>query len=284
MTQLALDIKDVPVAIGYSGGTSSQWMVDAVLNGVIPRPEHLAVFFADAGDEHVWTYDAVDRTEERCRAAGVQFIRTRTHRKESISESILAACRGERTRIDNPPFWTENPGGGRGRLTQRCTQIWKSRALRKAQAHWLALSGLKKRAQTWIGFAADEVHRANKAIARPEVKWATLHFPAIRLRVSREQQRSDVERWTGAPAPLFSMCVECPFKNEERWKQTSAVDLPKALEVDEAIRDGMANVGVEEPCYLSDRLIPVADLLRGRTRADLGKTEVPGCDAGMCFL
>ena len=44
----------LPVALNYSGGTSSRWMLDAVLNGLIKRPEHFGVFFADTGDEHEW--------------------------------------------------------------------------------------------------------------------------------------------------------------------------------------------------------------------------------------
>src|ERR1700691_4274453 len=100
--------EQLPVAISYSGGVSSQWLVDAILNGELARPEHVAVFFSNTGDEHEWTYEAIEQTAERCAAGGLPFIRTATHRSESISESLAAAVRGERTRIDNPPFWTEN--------------------------------------------------------------------------------------------------------------------------------------------------------------------------------
>lgn len=274
---------ELPVAISYSGGASSQWLVEAVLNGTIKRPEHVAVFFSDTGDEHAWTYDAIARMAERCASEGLSFIRTRTHRPESLSAAVLSATRGERTRLDNPPFWTENPGGGRGKLAQRCTIVWKTRPLRAAQAAWLKSLGLRKRLVTWIGFGADEQHRAIKAVARNEVQWASLDFPAIRFGKTRPQQRGDLARW-GSKAPLFSMCVMCPFKNEERWRQTGAEDLAKAIEVDEAIRDGLWHVAVEEPAYLFDGLIPVAALLRGDRRRVEPLAQVPGCDAGACFV
>lgn len=286
---------DTPVAISLSGGASSEWLLRAMLEGKIPRPRHVAAFFAETGCEHEWTYERIAELEELCKAHGVPFFRARTHRTspvngewDSIIESITSAFLGERTRIDNPPFWTENPGGGRGKLTQKCTQIWKSRPLRVAQAAWLKEIGQRKRVVTWIGFAGDEVHRANKAIARVEAKWATLAFPAISLRVGREEQRADIARWTGRPAPRFSMCIICPFKSAERWKQTSERDVKIALDVDEMIRDGMANVGVDEPCYLYDGLIPVRALLRGE-RAKVaplsnGANTGPGCDGGHCFL
>ena len=44
----------LPVVISYSGGASSEWLVEAVIRGVLPRPEHLAVVFADTGWEHAW--------------------------------------------------------------------------------------------------------------------------------------------------------------------------------------------------------------------------------------
>ena len=273
----------VPVAISYSGGASSQWLVEAVLNGVIQRPEHVAVFFSDTGDEHEWTYEAIDRMAERCAAEGLTFVRTRTHRPDTLSGAILSATRGERTRLDNPPFWTENPGGGRGKLAQKCTQVWKTRPLRAAQSAWVKSLGLAKRVETWIGFGLDEQHRATKAVARNDVKWASLDFPAIRHLKSRAAQRADLARWR-SKAPLFSMCVHCPFKNEERWRQTGAKDLAKAVEIDEAIREGLSHVAVEEPAYLFDGLIPVTALLRGERRRAEPLTAVPGCDAGACFV
>jgi hypothetical protein len=273
----------LPVAISYSGGASSQWLVEAVLNGAIDRPEHVAVFFSDTGDEHEWTYEALDRMEERCGREGLSFIRTRTHRTDTLSGAIMSATRGERARLDNPPFWTENPGGGRGKLAQKCTPIWKTRPLRAAQAAWVKSLGLPKRVETWIGFGLDEQHRAVKASARNDVQWATLDYPAIRHRKSRAEQRADLARW-GSKAPLFSMCVECPFKSEERWRQTGGKDLAKAIEIDEAIREGLSHVAVDEPAYLFDGLIPVRSLLKGaRSRQD-PQLSIPGCDAGACFV
>lgn len=277
-------METLPVGAAYSGGTSSRWAIDAVINGEIERPEHFAVFFADTGDEHAWTYEDVEATEARCKSAGIDFVRCATHRGESLSEAIMSATRGERTRLDNPPFWTENPGGGRGRLTQRCTAIWKTRAIRNAQSAWLKAKGLPKRAKIWIGFAKDEQHRAIKALARNEVKWQRLDFPAIRLGRMRGQQRADIARWGGA-APMFSMCKHCPFKSPERWRQTPAKELEGVYEMDEAIRHGLEHVAVEEPAFLCDRLIPVEQLIRkGDPQPNLPGFEIPGCDSGMCFL
>lgn len=274
---------EIPVGAAYSGGTSSSWPIYAVARGLIPRPKYFAVFFADPGDEHAWTYEAVEQMEETCRREGIPFFRGSTHRRESLSEAVMSATRGERTRLDNPPFWTENASGSRGQLSQQCTQIWKTRVVRKMQSQWLKSIGLRKRIKTWIGFAADEQRRATRAVGNNDVQWATLDFPAIRLGRDRAQQRAELASWGIAP-PRFSMCIHCPFKSPARWRETPEPELRRACEMDEAIRHGLEHVGVDDPCYLTDRLIPVEQLVRrGDPQPSLPGME-SGCDSGMCFL
>lgn len=271
-----------PVGISYSGGASSRWMVDAVINGEIERPEHVAVFFADTGDEHEWTYEDVDSTESRCKSAGIPFFRG-SHR-ELLVDAVLSATRGERTRVDNPPFWTENPGGSRGQLDTKCSKLFKTAVIRRLQSSWLASLGLPKRIACWIGFGNDEQHRANKAVGKCDVQWTKLDFPAIRLGKGRGAQRADIAKW-GLKAPRFSMCRKCPFKSPERWLQTTPADLEGVYEYDDAIRHGLENVAVNETCFISDRLIPIEQLIRrGDPQPSLPGFEPPGCDGGACFL
>lgn len=272
----------LPVGINYSGGTSSEWLIDAVIEGEIERPEYVAVFTSDTGDEHEWTYEAMSKTEERCRSAGIAFVRC-SDPHTTLSASILSVG-GSVIRADNPPLWTESQGGGRGQLIQKCTKRFKTAPIRRAQSLWLESLKKPKRIEAWIGFGADESHRATKAVARNDVQWQSLAFPAIRLGKSRSAQRSDLEKWTGS-APPFSMCVHCPFKSPARWHQTTGADLAKAIEVDEFVRHGLEPAGVDDPCFLSDRLIPVEQLIRnGDPQPSLPGLEAPGCDAGACFL
>lgn len=272
----------IPVGISYSGGASSRWMIDMLLAGEIERPEHVAVFFADTGDEHEWTYEDVAATAERCRREGVPFFRG-SHR-EPLVDAVLSATRGERTRVDNPPFWTENPGGGRGQLDTKCSKLFKTAVIRRLQSAWLASLGLPKKITCWIGFANDEQRRANKALTRADVRWQALDFPAIRLGRNRAAQRADIAR-LGRKAPRFSMCRKCPFKSPDRWTQTTEHDLEGAFEYDSAIRHGLEHVAVTEPAFVTDRLIPLERLIRrGDPQPSLPGFDLPGCDGGACFL
>lgn len=80
------------------------------------------------------------------------------------------------------------------------------------------------------------------------------------------------------------MCTFCPFKSPKRWRETSESDLAAAIEVDEAIRD-LDCIGLTEgPAFLTDRLIPIRELVeRGDPQPDLPGLE-SYCDEGACFL
>lgn len=272
----------MPVAISYSGGSSSEWMIQAVIEGKIPRPEHFAVFFSDTKNEHDWTYEAVSQVEERCRREGITFIRC--ERSEGLPEHLISINRDGKTRADHPPLHVAK-GHGSGVIEHRCTREFKVAPMRRAQSAWLKEIGQPKKITKWIGFAADEVGRAIKATGKAalDVKWESLDFPAIRMGVRRGQQKADLVKSTGR-APRFSMCKICPFKTPDRWRATSPSELPGVYEVDEAIRD-MTNVGITEgDCFLTNRLIPVERLIK---RGD-PQPPLPGlesyCDGGACFL
>lgn len=274
MSQSAL----IPVGVNYSGGTSSEWMVEAINRGVIKRPALCAVFFSDTKEEHGWTYDAINEVEARCRAAELRFIRCALGPK--MGDVIVDWAARRVQRMDNPPLFIDKGDGVRGQLNQRCSQRFKSEVIRRAQWRWLKTMGMPRRIVSWIGFAADETKRATKAVARKGPKWVTLDFPAVRLGVTREQQRADLIKWTGR-APKFSMCVCCPWKTPARWRETTGDDLARAIQIDEAVRNLDESGLTDGPAYLSSRLIPVADL--ARTQHPVTEEE-PTCDAGACFL
>ena len=274
---------NIPVAISYSGGASSKWMIHAVIHGLIPRPQHLAVITADTAIEHDWTYEDIERTKADCLRAGIPFIQCAAG--ESLPDHLLRVSRDGSSRADQPPLWIATRGGGMGRAQHRCTKEFKVAPMRRAQSAWLHSLDLRKRIVKWVGFAADEVARAVKSSGKQEVEWETLDFPAIRLGRRRDAQRAELRAW-GVAVPRFSMCTICPWKKAgRRWNETPERQLQKVYEIDEAIRDAAA-IGLDEgEAYLSSALIPVSRLIKhGAPQLVLPGMDLAGCDAGPCFL
>jgi hypothetical protein len=270
---------DVAVGVAFSGGKSSLWLIHAMLRGILPRPRNLAVFTADTGLEHSWTYEEIERTEELCKSEGIEFVRCA--REEDLGAHLLDVQ--NRTRADHPPVYIAKDGGGRGQAEHRCTREFKVAPMRRAQSAWLKRIGSPKKIIKWVGFAADEAHRGTKAVAKQDVQWERLEFPAIRLGMTRAMQEADLIKWTGR-APRFSMCTICPWKTPERWTATPPEQLQMVYEIDEAIRD-MSSVGLTDgDAFLSDRLIPVEQLIRRGGPTPGKATKDAGCDGGYCFL
>jgi len=271
----------LPVCISYSGGTSSRWVIEAMIRGVIPRPQHVAVFSAQTGEEHSWTYVDMNEVEVVCRNAGLLFTKCYHPKHSSLGNHILEAVSSGATRMDNPPFYIDK-GGSRGQIGQRCSREFKTYPIRRAVSKWLKSIRMPKRVEAWIGFAADELNRAQKALAKRDVQWETLDFPGIRYGRTRAMQRAELTAWIGH-APKFSMCTFCPHKTPERWAATEGKDLERAIEVDENIRN-LDEFGLTDgPAYLSDRLVPISKLPRYNASSDdLRGTD--GCEGGRCFL
>ncbi len=273
----------LPIVISYSGGSASEEMVHLVVRGEIPRPEHIAVAFADTGDEHEWTYEAVERVAATCARAGIPFLRSSAGEALSAHLATIGRQDREHQRADHPPFWIAK-GDGRGKAIQKCTRAFKVAPMRRSVSEWLAAERLPKRVIKWVGFSRDEVQRAHKAIGRQDVAWERLDFPLIRLGMVRAQVRADLAAHGVAP-PRFSMCVFCPYKSDERWRAMTLTDAAKAIAVDESVRD-LDEIGLTDgEAYCSDELVPVeAVLKRGAPR----QIPLPGlesyCDGGACFL
>lgn len=155
--------------------------------------------------------------------------------------------------------------------------------MRRAQSAWLRSLGLPKKIIKWVGFAADETHRAERSLAKTDVAWERLEFPAIRAGLTRDEQRAQVLRMVGS-APKFSMCIYCPKKDRGRWLETSEADLKTVYRVDAAIRN-LDEIGLTEgEAFLCSQLIPVADLIRRGSSAPDSTEGDSSCDGGACFL
>lgn len=280
----------IPVAISYSGGTS-EWFQEAMDRGVLPRPRNVAMFFADVGEEHEWTYPRVDAVEARCLRSGIPFFRCK-HPSGGLGDHILRAVSEGATRMDNPPFYIRKPDGSKGQAIQKCSREFKRAVLRRAKREWMRSMRLPKSCRvgrwlltSWIGYGADEADRAQTATSDPDVLWERLDFPAIRLGLTRVDMARQLVEWIGS-APKFSMCVACPHKTIDRWADTTPGDWKRAIRIDDAVRN-LDEIGLTQgEAFVSDRLVPLREL-KGRL-AEFQRLPVvtngKPCSTSRCFL
>lgn len=171
------------------------------------------------------------------------------------------ALLGIKPRFANPPLFTKNEDGSRGRLTRGCTRDYKINA---------GLAAIKKRlgyekgarmpshpiAEQWIGFSADERHRVSPS----PVPWLHTRQPLIEVDWAVQK----VERWVLEEYGLrvrHSGCYFCPNAGDAVWqamKRDDPEEFERACQREELARDKMPNV--REPVYFHDSLQPLRSI------------------------
>jgi hypothetical protein len=120
-------MKEILTTLQYSGGRQSHALLEMVLRGDMPKPEHFLVLNADPGMENQNSYPAVEYMRRRCLEAGIPFRTART----TLLHDLLTFKERGLTHLDQPPYWTRNrKTGKKGRLKQKCTMFYKVAAMR----------------------------------------------------------------------------------------------------------------------------------------------------------
>ena len=280
------------VALNYSGGVQSEWMLWRVLLGLVERPKYFAVFNANPGMENGRTQPHVDAMRFECAKQGIDFV---TAPGPDLLQDILAIKTNGRTRLDTPPYWT--PGKREvGTLKQACTKHYKIAPMDRAVRLWLKRRwgiGLRNHralrtgaVEKWIGFTADEQPRADSVTRSKHQRYVSFRFPLIDDGLTKSDIVDEfISR--GLPLPERSMCNACPYHGLRSLKQMHderPVDWAQAVAVDESIRD-WSQIGVKEPCFVSKTLLPLTVLAeRGFDLGNDLKNDLHQCSSGVCFV
>lgn len=168
---------------------------------------------------------------------------------------------GLKPRFANPPLFTKNEDGTRGRLTRGCTRDYK---INVGLAEVKRLLGYEKGqrmpnhpiAEQWIGFSADERHRVSPS----PVPWLHTRQPLIEVDWTVQK----VERWILDEYGLrvrHSGCYFCPNAGDGVWlamKSDDPEEFERACQREEQARNSMPNV--REPVYFHDSLVPLREI------------------------
>lgn len=280
--------KPLVQCLSFSGGRQSTALLWMAILGHIPvDPDNFLVLTANPGMEDSRTYPHIEEMQERGRRAGFTCL---TVEGPNLHSDIVFLSWFGRTRLDNPPYWTDRGNGRKeGKLMQKCTAYYKiapmDRALRiyLEERHGISRESRRPPAgcvEKWIGFGMSEVQR----IKPSRQKYINFCYPLI-------EQRVDIARYfaeIGKPMPPRSVCNACFSNGLDHYRdmyKNRPDDWAQAVTVDDAVRD-WSQIGVRNPVYVSKALMPLRELAandfqfvgRGNVEADYS------CDSGMCFL
>lgn len=194
-----------------------------------------------------------------------------------------------RKRIDNPPYWTKNEDGSRGKLKQGCTQHYKIAPIRTelrrylAQKHGVSQGCLRAgMVETWVGFAQDEWHRCSES----DVQYITFRYPLIDLKMDRAQVAGYFLK-NEIPLPSRSVCLACFSNGLDHYRDMHAnrpADWERAVEVDDAVAQWQRLGITKQEVFVSPTLIRLRDLPTINFGAEDENMEEHHCNSGVCFL
>lgn len=174
------------VQLAYSGGKASECLLWMILKGDIVPPAKLIVTCANPGMEHPMTHVHTKAMEQRCKDAGIPFLRA----NDNLYEGLMKAKASGATRFDFPAFFTKNRTTGKiGKMMQKCTKEYKIAPMDRLARHWMdANLGISKRTKRigekilckWIGFTFDEAHRIREHKC---AKYVHFDYPLANLRI-----------------------------------------------------------------------------------------------------
>lgn len=273
--------------LSHSGGVQSQLLLEMVLCGEIEKPFNFVVLNANPGMERRKTRLLIEENRRRCAEAGIDYI---TAQGPNLFNDIVNTQFDGSTRLDNPPYWTKDENGKRGRLMQKCTHHYKIAPMDRALRHYLSrkhgVSWNTKRirpgfVEKWIGFAHDEWHRCSES----DVKYIRFRYPLI----ERKMDKAKCVGWflkNNRPLPVRSVCNGCFANGLAMFKEmyeTEPEDWTQAVACDNALESWKGRIAQQE-VFVSASLVRLRDLPAinfGMEDEDMSEHH---CNSGVCFV
>ena len=258
---------DLPIVWSYGGGTQTAAIAVLVLQGRLPRPDH--IIMADTGREATATWDYLDTVVQPALEAEGMRVEVAPH---SLASKDLWDNDGKPMM---PVYTAGGDGESIGRMRNFCSGEWK----RDVVERFLRSLGYgpKNPAQQWLGFSTDEIQR----LKRDHRPWLLLRYPLCFDVPTSRHECTRLVVAHGWPEPPKSSCWMCPHRSNRQWRDLRdnwPADFAAACALDDEIRLRDADA------FVHHSGVPLR-------LADLGTAEAAGlfsaaesCDSGYCFV
>lgn len=243
--------------VSFGAGVQSTTMLLMAAHGAIgPVPDY--AIFADTEDEPREVYDHLGWVTSSNVGLPFEVLRVSAG---NIRREMLDAAAGVANAYGRPPLYIRGDDGRIGITNRQCTQDYKIEPIERKLRELLGLRPRQRWprvpvVEQWIGISTDEIGRL-----KPSRRDAVHNrHPLVEIGYSRR----DCLRWleeNGYPRPPKSACRICPFRSQREWqslRDRAPDDFASAVEVDEAIRGGLASLNKGTP-YLHRSATPLRE-------------------------
>lgn len=271
--------------LSLGAGVQSTTLALLAAVGEIGPPLDCAIF-ADTGSEPAGVYRHLEWLCSGVLPFPVHVLPPVKGR--SLGAELLASTRGESPRGSHarPPFYVKKIDGEKGIIRRQCTGDYKIDPIEKRIRELL---GIKPRArwpreavvEQWLGISRDEASRMKQAPRSAMI----FRYPLIEIGWTRHNCLEWLAR-RGYPTPPKSACTFCPYHTDRTWRELRDTDpggWQEAIEIDEAIRQGLQQTTLAGELYLHKSCIPLrlVDLSSAEDRGQLNWLNECGGHCGV---
>lgn len=245
------------------GGRQSAGIAAFIKEGLLPRPDHVAMVALEWEVKTVWRY-MKDYIIPTLKELGIPF--SAVSRKKYATKDFWGGIDGDSILL---PVYT-NQSGSISKLPEYCSGEWK----REVVLRWAVdrhPEWKNKGVDMWIGISKDEAGRRRG----PKRQWITPVYPLLDVLCSRVSSCLAAVERQGWPPPPRSRCHHCPNQSDAEWAELTPEEWEQACRTDEMIRE------VDPHTFLHKKLIPLRTVKLNI--ADDNGGLFGGCSSGMCY-
>lgn len=243
------------------GGRQSAGIAALIVQGRLPKPDHVAMVKLEWEMSRVWPY--ID-TYIRPAIEGMGIPFAAIPRAEYATKDLWGGADGESILL---PVFT-NQSGKASKLPEYCSGEWK----RDVVQRWAAEQGMKARGvDMWVGISWEERHRRRG----PRRKWIAPRYVLLDDLPMHVSACLEAVRELGWPEPPRSRCYHCPNQADKEWAELTPAEFEAACVTDDEIRK------IDPHAFLHKQLIPLRQVVLN-PRDDNGGL-FGGCSAGTCY-
>jgi len=241
------------------GGTQSAAIAALIVQGHL-RPDLAIIVDTEREQSTTWKY------MDEVISPALATVGMTLHRVKKSEFATVDLYGGkDKTDLLLPVF--TNQSGDVGKMPTFCSNEWKTRVMRR----WATQQGVTK-ANVWIGFSTDEMHRCKPATSD---KWRD-RYVLLERKLNRRECEQLVAQM-GWPKPPRSSCWNCPNHTQDEWidiRDNKPADWRKAVAFDKKIRERDPHAFLHADCVPLDE----ADL------SEANGVLFNHCETGMCFV